>query len=393
MQNVSRWTFLKDVLVCSLGAFGGPESHYGVFSQQLVEKRQYLTQEELGELIALTSLLPGPSSTQTLLAIGYKHGGKPLAWLTLLVWALPVVLVMTVLSFSPQLLASWDVTVDVFRTLPALALGFVVLALVNLSRKTFTDPWLLLFAGAAFVLTLFFRQFWLFPLMMLVGGGTYLWSSPKRQSWQKLSRPPAWRYFVLMVSLAVFAYGAAQLTGHRLLVLFDAFYRYGLLVIGGGQVLIPYMYSGLVEQFGFLSSEAFMTGYGLVQGLPGPMFSFSAYAGGLASSELGLFGQTLGALLSVTAIFLPAVLLMFFIFPLWTELQAMPNIKIILKGVVAVAIGLIASTGVVMAQNLTFGLDIWLVFILTVVVMLSKKIPAPLWVLMVIVAGVVIPFG
>ena len=120
MANISTWTFLKDVLICSLGAFGGPESHYGMFSQQMVLKKQYLTQEELGELIALTSLLPGPSSTQTLLAIGYRHGGKHLAWLTLLVWALPVALFMTLLSFSPRILATFGLSDGMFHFLPAL---------------------------------------------------------------------------------------------------------------------------------------------------------------------------------------------------------------------------------------------------------------------------------
>lgn len=391
MANISTWTFLKDVLICSLGAFGGPESHYGVFSQQMVLKKQYLTQEELGELIALTSLLPGPSSTQTLLAIGYRHGGKSLAWLTLLVWALPVVLFMTLLSFSPRILATFGLSDGVFRFLPALALGFLVLALINLSKKTFQDPWLILFTLVAFGLTLFVRQFWFFPLLMLVGGGIYLGRSPKKTAWHKPQVKPAWGYAIVLLSLAIIGYTAARLTEYRLLVLFDAFYRYGLLVIGGGQVLVPYMYSGLVEQFGFMSSEAFMTGYGLVQGLPGPMFSFSAYAGGLASSELGVFGQTMGALMSVTAIFLPAVLLMFFIFPLWEELKAMPNIKLLLKGVVAVAIGLIASTGVIMAQNMPWRIDMLVVLILTVIVIRSKRVPAPLWVLIVVLGGLFLP--
>ena len=392
MASVSKWTFLKDVLICYLGAFGGPESHYGVFSQQLVLKKHYLTQEELSQLIALTSLLPGPSSTQTILAIGYRQGGKLLAWLTLLVWALPVVIFMTLFSFSPTILASFGFSERVFRYLPTLALGFLVLALINLSKKTYRDPYLIIFTVTALILTLFIRVFWFFPILMITGGLLYLWRSFEKTAWTRPKVKPAYSYAFVLVGLALLGYTAARITDYRLFVLFDAFYRYGLVVIGGGQVLVPYMYSDLVEQFGFMSSEAFMTGYGLVQGLPGPMFSFSAYAGGLASSELGVFGQTMGALLSVTAIFLPAVLLILFILPLWEELKDMQNMKRILTGVVAVAIGLIASTGIMMAQNMTWQIDRLVVLALTVVVIRSQRIPAPLWVIVVVLAGLVLPF-
>jgi len=75
-NRTGRGAFLKDVLICSLGAYGGPEAHYGVFTGQLVVKKKYLSEEELVELIALTGILPGPSSTQTIVAIGYKVGDR-----------------------------------------------------------------------------------------------------------------------------------------------------------------------------------------------------------------------------------------------------------------------------------------------------------------------------
>ena len=68
---ISRSTFLKDVLICSLGAYGGPEAHMGVFIDQLVTKKKYLGEEDLIELMALCSILPGPTSTQTIVSIGY----------------------------------------------------------------------------------------------------------------------------------------------------------------------------------------------------------------------------------------------------------------------------------------------------------------------------------
>ena len=113
--KVDNKTFLKDVLICSLGAYGGPEAHYGVFTDQMVVKKKYITEEDLIELIALTGILPGPSSTQTIVSIGYKMGGPWLAFLTMLVWALPVLIVMTILSFLSQILAGWNLSQDGFR--------------------------------------------------------------------------------------------------------------------------------------------------------------------------------------------------------------------------------------------------------------------------------------
>ncbi len=102
-DSTTKWsTFLKDILICSLGAYGGPAAHYGVFTDQMVTKKEYLNEEELVELIALNSVLPGPTSTQTIVSIGYKTGGPVLAFLTMLVWALPVLIMMTALSFLYQ---------------------------------------------------------------------------------------------------------------------------------------------------------------------------------------------------------------------------------------------------------------------------------------------------
>lgn len=305
MAKTKTATFLKDVLICSLGAYGGPESHYGVFSQQLVEKRGYLSAEELSQYVALTSLLPGPSSTQTLIAIGYQQRGKKLALLTLLVWALPVVLFMTLMSFSQTLLIRFNMDAQGLRYLAPLAVGFIVVAIVNLARKSFKSPLAVGLALLAFVLTSWFRFIWLLPLLMIIGGIVMMKHQRVSLSVPRRSLKPPWMMLVIFLALAIGTFVGTLLFDSRLLTLFDAFYRYGYLVIGGGQVLVPYMYTGLVETFGFLSSEDFMTGFGLVQGLPGPMFSFSAYAGGMAAVGESPLVQVAAAFISTLGIFYP----------------------------------------------------------------------------------------
>ena len=390
-KPVNTWTFLKDVLICSLGAYGGPEAHYGVFSTHMVEKKAYLTSEELTQYIALTSLLPGPSSTQTLVAIGYQQGGRKLALLTLLVWALPVVLFMTLMSFSQTLLGQFDLRLDGLRYLAPLAVAFVFVALVNLAKKAFKTSFSLILAVVAFIVSTFLRMVWVFPLLMIVGGALMVMIQKASFQIPYRSLKPPWMILVTLVVIAISSFVLARHFDVLLLTLFDAFFRYGYLVIGGGQVLVPYMYTGLVETFGYLSSEAFMTGYGLVQGLPGPMFSFSAYAGGLAAVNEPTYMQVLAALISVTGIFLPAVLLIFFVIPIWDQIKENQGMRVALQGVIAVAIGVIAATGFSMFQAVPFTWDRMLVLVAVIVLMLSKKVSAPWVVLSVILFGFILP--
>ncbi|MCU0392110.1 MAG: chromate transporter, partial [Thermoflexibacter sp.] len=90
--------FLRDVFLITISAFGGPQAHLVLFFEYLVNRRKYLSESELAELIALCQMLPGPSSTQTLVAIAYKRGGFKLAMLTLLIWMLPAFIIMTVVA-------------------------------------------------------------------------------------------------------------------------------------------------------------------------------------------------------------------------------------------------------------------------------------------------------
>src|SRR5687767_2189045 len=92
--------FLRDVLLYTLSAFGGPQAHIAILLREFVEKRRYVTEEELMELNALSQILPGPSSTQTLIGIAWKVGGTRLAILTFLIWVLPSAAIMSMAAIS-----------------------------------------------------------------------------------------------------------------------------------------------------------------------------------------------------------------------------------------------------------------------------------------------------
>lgn len=381
--------FLKDVFVCSLGAYGGPEAHYGVFTDQLVTKKQYLSEDELVELIALCSILPGPTSTQTIVSIGYKTGGPLLAFLTMLVWALPVLVVMTALSFLYQFLSALHINQDGLRYIGPMAVGFIVLAAIRIGRKVATTKLtfsLLLFGG---VITYFIRDPWIFPLVLVIGGVVSIIASKENQLWSKVKLLPPWRFLVLFIAFALGSLVLANITDDLILHLFDSFYRYGYLVFGGGQVVVPVMYSELVQLHQYMTNAEFLTGYGLVQGLPGPMFSFSAYAGGMAARGGTIFQQILGSIAGGIGIFLPGLLLIYFIYPIWNQLREIKGIKIALKGINAIAGGLISVAAVILMQKSGFRIDYLLVTAITFILLWTKKVPAPLIVLGVLVIGFV----
>lgn len=390
-QNKVRWrTFLKDVFICSLGAYGGPEAHYGVFTDQMVVKKKYLTEEELVELIALTGILPGPSSTQTIVAIGHKIGGPMLAFLTMLVWAIPVLTVMTLLSFLSQFLGSMNISQDGLRYIGPMAVGFIIVAAYRIGRKVVTDKitlLLLLFGG---ITTYFIREPWIYPLVLILGGAVSIITSKEKDLWNRVKLSPPWKY---LIAFGIFAIGSLLLTfiwDNKIIHLFESFYRYGYLVIGGGQVVVPLMYSELVEVNQYMTNQEFLTGFGLVQGLPGPMFSFSAYAGGMAARGGSVLTQVLGAIAGGIGIFLPGLLLIYFIYPIWENLKKIKGIKISLKGITAVAGGLITVAAIILMQKSGFVLDNILIMLLTVVLLFTKKIPAPLIVLVALVAGFIL---
>jgi chromate transporter len=389
MHNVSYRQFLKDVLICSLGAYGGPEAHFGVFLDHLVSKKQYLSEEELVELLALTSILPGPTSTQTITAVGYRMGGPLLALLTLFVWAFPPILGMTALSFLYQFLKDHQISEDILRFIAAMAVGFIFLAAFRIGKKVLVDGLtitLFLFGSLA---TYFIRSPWIFPAVLLIGGAISIIASKEKNLFNKITIRAPYGYLILFVFFALGSLLLSLATHNLLVTLFEAFYRYGYLVFGGGQVVVPVMIAELVETKGYLTNEQFLTGYGLVQGLPGPMFSFSAYAGGMAARSEGPVIQVLAALISGVGIFLPGTLLIFFIYPVWEELKRIKAVKVSLKGINAVAGGLITTAAILLLQKIGITAEHIVVVGLTIVVLATKKIPAPLIVLAVLVAGIV----
>ena len=377
--------FLRDVFVCSLVAFGGPEAHIGVFLDRLVVKKNYLTEKGLMEWMALCSFLPGPTSTQVITGIGLERGGRSLALLTLGVWALPMILLMGCLSFIPQVFGFSNSFPVWLEFLVPMAAGFVAWATWQIGLKVVTNKLSVALWAQGFAVVLMSGSPWGIPLILLSGGilGIVLGDSQK----SALKNNPSgnffpWGIFLFFVGITSICWIVMQLSSDSLIVLFERFYRYGYLVFGGGQVVVPVMQGELVDQTGLLTAEEFLSGFGLVQALPGPMFSFAAFAGGLSENHGTITRQALGALLGGFTIFLPGTLLLFCIHPIWEKFRSLPWVPKALVGLNATAGGLIGGALVEIILGMDQSVPTYVFFLLTLFALMSRKIPAPILVIL-----------
>ncbi len=369
--------FLKDIIVIAVSAFGGPQAHLAMILNKLVNEKQYIKEQELLELIALCQILPGPSSTQIITAIGLKKGGKLLAFVTLLFWMLPAVLIMTAIVLLFSYIDEAGLSFDFIKFLKPMAIGFVFYAAIHITRtiiKTRTQT--LIIVGAT-LLTVFLRTPVIYPVALLAGG--LITNFTGRASPKQTAKPLEIRWTYLIAFFAIFALAAVlgALTQLKPVILFENTYRYGSIVFGGGHVLIPMMYEQFVNFKDYLTSEEFLAGYGMVQALPGPVFSFSTYAGGMALKNMGTTGHIIGALIGTVGIFLPGTLLIFFVTPIWERLKTYPFIQRSLEGINAVAAGMVAAAAYLLMQSIGFDVLNIGVAVGTFLLLMFTRIPSP----------------
>ncbi len=354
MRRTRNVIFLKDVLGLACTAFGGPQAHVAMMLRLLVNKRRYLTAADLLELQALCALLPGPTSTQTITAIGLRLGGPNLAYLTLIIWCLPAVLIMTLAGL---LLSHVDGgrTAHLVQFVQPVAVGFVAFSAYRIAEKVIHTKTSVALMVAAAMIAYFQQLPWVLPVLLLAGGSVTTLRYRKHAVVQdKKPLRVEWPNFVLWLGIFL---GAALLGHYTDLLpvrLFENFYRNGSLVFGGGQVLAPLLFAEFVEFKHYLTAPEFLSGLGVVQALPGPNFSFASYIGALAMrpTGMGLGGQLLGAAVGAAGIFLPGTFLIFFAIRFWDGLRQYRVVKASLEGVNAVSAGLVCSAALLLYHPL-----------------------------------------
>lgn len=316
--------FLREVLKYSLTAFGGPQGHFGMMMKTFVEQRRDVSKDELVELISFCQMLPGPSSSQTITLIGYKRGGLGLALLTFLIWIAPATIIMSALSFLVLYVDTQAIQTNLFKFIQPMAIGFIVYAAFKAMRISVTHNATYAIMLVAFVITVLIRSPWIFPLLIIVGGAVSNISNKRIPDNKEVRRPIKWINIVWFVAVFLIAGIFSELARinqwqyARAFNMFENFYRFGSFVFGGGHALIPMMYEQFVSRpetmqvAPYMTAQQFLTGAGMVNAIPGPVFSICSYVGGLAMSKYGWFWHILGSLIATVGVFLPSLLLVFF---------------------------------------------------------------------------------
>lgn len=378
-----------------------------------MQKRKYVSEEELIEYNSFCQLLPGASSTQIITLIGYKRGGIVLAVITLIIWILPACILMGALSFLLTVPHDKIRTENLFAFIQPMAIGFLAYAAVrafSISVKNLITQIIML---VAMVCTyLLFKTPWVFPALIVCGGIATNFSDKRIPEKETIKpRQVRWTNIWLFVAIFVIA-GILSETARKqdwpnrkAYNLFENFYRFGSFVFGGGDVLLPMMLDQYVARPTApktairnpnairIDKSDLLTGYGMVRAIPGPVFSVASFAGGMALKNEGYKMQLLGCIIGSVAIFLPSALLVLFFFPVWQYLKKYVIVYRALEGINAVVVGVMWAATLYllhglhltnMDQNTMLSL---LVISGTFIMLKYTRIPAPVVVLICLFFG------
>jgi chromate transporter len=327
-----------------LSSFGGPIAHIGYYHEEFVVRRRWLSEQTFVDLVALCQFLPGPASSQTAFAIGLiraGYGGALAAWAG---FTLPSAILMVLFAYGADAL-SGPLGAGLLHGLKLVAVAIVAQAVWGMARSLCPDRERASIATLSTLIILFSTSSVAQMGAILLGGALGLWlcrgtsvmtdgrlavAVTRRVGFSALAA-----FFILLIGLPI----AQMLSGSSALALFDAFYRSGALVFGGGHVVLPLLREAFVAP-GWVSDDAFLAGYGAAQALPGPLFTFAAYLGtvvhptphGVAGAALGLFG-----------IFLPGVLVLLGALPFWDGFRRRVVAQAAMRGVNAAVVGLLGA--------------------------------------------------
>lgn len=388
IRRVRNIIFLRDVLILSVTAFGGPQGHLAMVIDMMVKKRGYIDEQGLIELYALCQILPGPTSTQTITSLGFRIGGPALAYMTLLVWMFPAFCIMTGAALTVDFMQEMNISLDFLRFIQPMAVGIVAYSAYRISSSVISSRvGYFLMILSAFI-SYFLKNPFIFPILLLAGGAVTASRYKKQPIEEKSGFKIKWTSMFVWIGVMLGAFLLWQLTEWAPIRIFDNFYRNGSLIFGGGQVLVPLLFTEFVEFKKYLTSEEFISGYAFVQAIPGPVFSFSSYVGALSLRELGIGGQILGAFLATAGIFLPGTFFIFFAIRFWDSLKKYRVVKASLEGINAVSSGMVMAATFLLFESIEASAVNYILMLSTACIIFFTKIPTPFIILGGLVVGI-----
>jgi chromate transporter len=332
-------------LKLGLTSFGGPIAHLGYFRDELVVRRKWLDETAYADLVALCQFLPGPASSQVGFSLGMLRGngllGGLVAWFA---FTMPSALILFAFAMGASTFTG-PVAEGFLHGLKLVAVAVVAQAIWGMSRTLTPDRARAGIALAAIAIVVLFAGSLAQIAAIAFGACAGLWLCRGEVAPVSghLNFPVTRRAGV--IALALFAalllippliVAASSSQG---LALFDAFYRSGAFVFGGGHVVLPLLQAQVVAP-GWVSNEAFLAGYGLAQAVPGPLFTFAAYLGAvMGPAPNGLSG----AAVALVALLLPGMLLVYGTLPFWDTMRTRPTAQAAMRGSNAAVVGILGA--------------------------------------------------
>jgi chromate transporter len=332
--------FLKLGLSC----FGGPIAHIGYFREEFVRRRAWLDEAAYADLVALCQFLPGPASSQVGFSIGLRRAGYRGGLAAWTGFTLPSAIALVLFAYGAGALRG-ALGAGLLHGLKLVAVAIVAQAVWGMARTLCPDRPRATIALAAAVIILAAPGSAAQIAAILLGGiaGLRLCRGAVQASTGRLAVTVSRRagaaaliaFFGILAGLPLLE-AVAPSSG---VALFNAFYRSGALVFGGGHVVLPLLRQAFVTP-GWVSDDVFLAGYGAAQAVPGPLFSFAAYLGTVVQP---LPHGLLGAAFGLIGIFLPGVLILLGALPFWDGFRRRASAQAAMRGVNAAVVGLLGA--------------------------------------------------
>jgi chromate transporter len=332
--------FLRLGLTC----FGGPIAHLGYFHEEFVVRRKWLDEKTYVDLVALCQFLPGPASSQVGFSVGLLRAGYLGAFAAWTGFTLPSAIALVLFAYGAGALTG-TIGAGLLHGLRLVAVAIVAQAIWGMARTLCPDRERATIAVIAALIILFSSSAAAQIGAIVLGGvaGLLLCRGAPATASSPMVMPISRAAGIAALSVFVILLGGLPILGNVTassgIALFDAFYRAGALVFGGGHVVLPLLREAFVAP-GWVSDDTFLAGYGAAQAVPGPLFTFSAYLGAVVSpNPHGLAGAAIGLI----GIFLPGMLVLLGTLPFWDSFRKREDAQAAMRGINAAVVGLLGA--------------------------------------------------
>lgn len=340
----SAWKVFLVFLRLGLTSFGGPIAHLGYFREEFVNHRRWLSDHSYSDLVALCQFLPGPASSQVGIALGLSQAGFSGALAAWAGFTLPSAIALILFALG---ISSWNEVIPngTLHGLKIVAVAIVAQAIWGMAKSICTDTRrITLTAISACGVIMWPGTFGQIIVIIIAAAlSLYLFNPTSEDKHDPLpitlNRGVSTVALIFFIGLLVGLPIAVQIWPNSTLSIVDSFYRAGSLVFGGGHVVLPLLQAEVVPQ-GLLSNDTFLAGYGAVQAVPGPLFTFAAFLGASMSSEpSGWYG----GIVALFAIFTPSFLLIVGVLPFWEAMRRNTKVQAALIGINSAVVGLLLA--------------------------------------------------